>query len=474
MSDKPFRLHRVWAPWAPLLIIIDALLVYLSGVFLVWILATQFGRNGFWPLPDAWITLLFAVAITFPLVMQLLGLYQPSLEPFGNSFVKKRLGVWTGLMVLLVLWLFATKTGAQFSRLWIVSWYFFVSVLLFFETLFLHKLLAKRKSQGKGVRRLLIAGSGPLAKSVTLCLQNNTWLGLKPIGYLTEGDECDAVEGLPCLGSIEDVELAVSKFAIQEVWLTLPLTYQPRIQQVLKKMRQNLVDVRLVPDIFMYDILNRDFDEVLGFPVIGLTTSPQRGLDFFVKRVIDIAGALFGGLLLVPVMAMIALAIKMDSPGGVFFRQQRHGLDGNAFTTLKFRTMVINGLSTSAFRQATRDDPRITRAGRFLRKYSLDELPQLFNVLTGDMSLVGPRPHPVNMNINFWDDIDRYALRHRVKPGVTGWAQVHGLRGETSDVSLLRKRIEYDLFYIDNWSIALDIKILIRTLFVVWSQPSAY
>lgn len=441
----------------------------------LWVLATFFGRTGVWPPPESWRVLIWTMAFAYPVTMQFLGFYRPVLEPLIWTQIRRRLSAWGISVVLLLIMLFVTKSGAEFSRLWVGSWFASVGVFLILEAWVMHRVRQTRHQRGLGIRRILLAGSGPLAAHASHALQVNPWAGLRVMGYLSEGGRSQMPDELPCLGTIDGVENVIAvRGDIDEVWLALPMTRENQIHKVLKTMREHLVDVRMVPDIFMYDLVNRDVDEVLGLPVIGLSTSPHRGLDQALKRLMDILGAALALLFFTPVMVVCAVAVYTSSPGGVLFRQQRHGLDGKAFSALKFRTMYVGGDDAQNYRQATRDDPRVTPVGRVLRRYSLDELPQLFNVLFGDMSLVGPRPHPVNMNITYWDEIDRYALRHRVKPGITGWAQVHGLRGETSDVRMLEKRIEYDLFYIDNWSLMLDIKILIHTAFVIWFQPTAY
>ncbi|ORE89124.1 UDP-phosphate galactose phosphotransferase [Oceanococcus atlanticus] len=457
------------------MVLVDGVVVWSSGMLTLWVLATFFGRTGVWPPPESWRVLIWTMAFAYPVTMQFLGFYRPVLEPLMWPQIRRRMSAWVISVVLLLVMLFVTKSGAEFSRLWVGSWFVSVGLLLMLEAWVMHRVRHARHQRGQGVRRILLAGSGSLAAHASKALQVNPWAGLRVIGYLCEGDRSSMPEDVPCLGSLDDVESVIStREDIDEVWLALPVTRESQIHNVLRTMREHLVDVRMVPDIFMYDLVNRDVDEVLGLPVIGLTTSPHRGLDLALKRLMDIVGSILALLAFAPIMLVCALAVYLSSPGGMLFRQQRHGLDGKAFSALKFRTMYVGGDDGPKYRQATRDDPRITPVGRVLRRYSLDELPQLFNVLMGDMSLVGPRPHPVNMNITYWDDIDRYALRHRVKPGITGWAQVHGLRGETSDVRMLEKRIEYDLFYIDNWSLTLDIKILFHTAFVIWFQPTAY
>lgn len=478
MNPRPFRLNKIWAPWAPLEILIDGVVIMSSGYLVAWILATFFERPHFFPLPDLWQMLCLSLTVTYPLVLQATGYYTTVNILTVQDRMKRKLSTLLIVFLTVLVGVFITKTGIQFSRLWIVGWGISAIVALVLESCMAALLLQCRRSRGIGLRSVLIVGSGSLARRVAEQLSTYPQAGYRPVGYLREGKDSQSLPELRCLGKIDDIENAIVDLSKStkhfEVWITLPISEQARIQQILRRLRQNLVDVRIVPDIFMYDLVNRDVTEILGLPVIGLTTNPHVGLDLVLKRLIDIVGSSLGLLLLAPVLVVCWMAVILTSNGGGIFRQPRHGLDGRSFLALKFRTMYSNSERKAKYQQASQNDPRITPVGRVLRRFSLDELPQLWNVVIGDMSLAGPRPHPVDMNISYWDEIDRYALRHRVKPGITGWAQVHGLRGETADVSLLKKRIEYDLFYIDNWSLALDIKILIKTLWVFWRQPNAY
>lgn len=476
-SLRPIRLQSFWSPMAPFVLITDVLIVWLSSQLVAYFIAFITQRSLFWPLPETWFLLSVAIAIVYPLSLQAVGVYRPLKAANPGREVLVRLAVWSVLFIALIVFMFASKTGAHFSRMWVASWFALVAVLNVIEVEAFQRIAASRFRRGIGLRGVLIVGSGGLAERTAQAMRDHPQAGLKAVGYLSEGGDDRMPEWIPCLGSLDDLDAVLARrLAIQEAWVTLPISAQERIRALLNRMRENLIDVRLVPDIFTFDLLNRNVQEILGMPVIGLATTPHVGLDHVVKRLMDIVGALIALLICLPLMLGCALMVGLTSPGGVLFRQPRHGLDGRPFTALKFRTMYTSSEpeSRTTYQQATRDDPRVTRVGRFLRRSSLDELPQLLNVLQGEMSLVGPRPHPVTMNVTHWDTIDRYALRHRVKPGITGWAQIHGLRGETRDVSLLCKRIEYDLFYIDNWSIGLDVEILLKTVLVVWFQRTAY
>jgi putative colanic acid biosynthesis UDP-glucose lipid carrier transferase len=247
----------------------------------------------------------------------------------------------------------------------------------------------------------------------------------------------------------------------------------PRLLQLLDGMKDTTASVYFVPDIFITDLIQARIDDINGVPVMAVCETPIVGVNALFKRAGDIVMAATGLVLLAPLMALIAVGVKRSSPGPIFFRQRRYGLDGRPITVLKFRTMTVieNGEHVT---QATRNDPRVTRLGAFLRRTSLDELPQLINVLQGTMSMVGPRPHAVAHNEQYRRLIKGYMVRHKVKPGITGWAQVNGCRGETDSVDKMQKRIEYDLEYLRRWSLGFDLLIVFKTALIVLRRTNAY
>jgi len=252
----------------------------------------------------------------------------------------------------------------------------------------------------------------------------------------------------------------IAEHRIDQVILALPLDAHRRMIQVADAASQECVELRMVPDIFQYATLKATFEDLDGMPVINLSQVPLAGWSSLVKRCLDVALAAAGLAVLLPLFPFVALAIWLEDNGPIFYRQERMGLDGRPFDMLKFRSMRVNAESSTGPVWAVRDDPRRTRIGAFLRRWSLDELPQLWNVLKGDMSMIGPRPERPAFVHEFKTKIPQYMLRHRVKAGITGWAQVHGWRGNTS----IQKRLQYDLYYIENWSLKLDLKILWMTL----------
>jgi putative colanic acid biosynthesis UDP-glucose lipid carrier transferase len=260
---------------------------------------------------------------------------------------------------------------------------------------------------------------------------------------------------------------------VHEIWITLPLVASPKLQQLQYLLRNTLVDIRWVPDILGLQMLSNKMGDFLGFPAVDLNQPISSGLNGIVKDLFDRAFAIVALVLLLPLFIVIGICIKATSPGPIFFRQPRLGLNGRKFNVYKFRTMKLHQEHGSVT-QATKDDPRITPIGGFLRRTSLDELPQFVNVLLGDMSVVGPRPHALQHNEMYKDLLELYMLRHRVKPGITGWAQIHGYRGETDTVDKMAKRVQFDLHYIQNWSLWMDIRIIAWTAFKGWTGKNAY
>ena len=305
-----------------------------------------------------------------------------------------------------------------------------------------------------GVSRVLIAGHGDLAEMTAANLAKYGHFGLEVSGFLAPGT------GAAVLGSYAELERVVKKHGITDLFVALPLSEYDTIMKLIENANNLLLDIRLVPDILQLASLKAGMEHIEGLPIINLGDIPLEGWPALSKRLFDLLVALSALVFFLPVFALIALLLKLDSPGPVFYRQTRLGLDGRIFKMIKFRTMVCNAEKETGPIWSPQNDRRVTRVGKVLRKLSLDELPQLINVLTGDMSLVGPRPERPELVEKFKQSIPRYMLRHRVKAGMTGWAQVHGLRGNTP----LDKRIEFDIFYIQNWTFRLDLEIIFRTV----------
>jgi putative colanic acid biosynthesis UDP-glucose lipid carrier transferase len=281
------------------------------------------------------------------------------------------------------------------------------------------------------------------------------------------------MDGLPLLGRIDGLSNYARANSLDVIYIALPMATQPRILRLLDDLRDTTVSIYFVPDIFMTDLIQGHLDSINGIPVVGVCDTPVSGVNGIVKRASDIVLSILILVLLSPIMLAIALGIKLTSPGPILFVQRRYGLDGKDILVYKFRSMTVCE-DGDHIRQATRHDKRITRLGAFLRKSSLDELPQFFNVLQGRMSIVGPRPHAVAHNEIYRKLIKGYMVRHKVKPGITGWAQVNGHRGETEQLEKMEARIEFDLDYLRNWSLKLDLAIIAKTVYVVLKAKNAY
>ncbi|HKK22368.1 MAG TPA: undecaprenyl-phosphate glucose phosphotransferase [Pseudohaliea sp.] len=364
-----------------------------------------------------------------------------------------------------------SKTTAEYSRLWMGYWVVLAVLLLVLTRALLRRGLGWQR---RPPPRVLIVGTDRLAGETAQRLQD-VFGAPAVVGMLHLGDE-PAPGRLPAavLGELAELDalLAAGGPEIDEVWLASSHLSEESRGRLLVQLQTSCLTVRYVPDLSLLNLLDHLPSEVAGMTVIEVNASPLSGPNALLKAGLDRLGALILLLVLSPLLLLIAAAIRLDTPGPVLFRQQRHGGLGDIIDVYKFRTMRHD--PGAGYRQATPEDDRVTRVGAVLRRSSLDELPQLLNVLRGNMSLVGPRPHPVALNHAFMDKIDAYMQRHRVKPGITGWAQVHGYRGETDTLDKMTRRVDYDLYYIRNWSLWLDIRILLLTVRAMVTGRNAY
>jgi Undecaprenyl-phosphate glucose phosphotransferase len=355
----------------------------------------------------------------------------------------------------------------SYSR-WFMLIFWALDVLAVFGArLAIRDVVRAMRRHGRFVRRALVVGAGELGQEVVRRLRSHPEFGVRVVGYLDDGLPVgERIEGREVLGGCEAVTRVLADYRVDQLFLALPLDAHNDVLKVLNAIEGELVDVKIVPDVLQFVTLRAAVEELEGLPVISLAQSPITGWARVLKRATDLGLAAFGLIVLAPILGVVAYLIRRSSSGSVLYRQERTGLDGRSFEMLKFRTMPEGTEDETGPVWAPRGDRRPTRIGRLLRRFSLDELPQLWNVLTGDMSLVGPRPERPFFVHQFKTRIPQYMLRHKVKSGLTGWAQVNGLRGNTS----LEKRIEYDLYYIQNWSWTLDLKIMILTLYRAWQQ----
>ena len=383
---------------------------------------------------------------------------------------------WLGIVVILIIMAFLTKTSTVFSRQWMVTWSLSAMGFMLIFRFSFTKFLGIMRQKGWNHKRIIIIGVGELGQSVAKKINDAAWSGLDIVAFIDDSHRVDSdeIEGIHVHHGLDGLCQVVENKKIDEVWFALPLREELRMKEVLAILRHSTVNIRFVPGIFGFRLLNHSFSEVAGLPVIDLNASPMVGISRFIKATEDRLFALAILVLVSPLLVLVAIGVKMSSPGPVFFKQLRLGWDGKPIRIYKFRTMVIHEEKGGLFMQATKNDARVTRFGAFLRRSSLDELPQFFNVLQGKMSIVGPRPHPMPLNEQYKDLIDTYMQRHKVKPGITGWAQVNGWRGETDTLEKMKRRVEYDLYYIENWSLWMDIKIIFLTMFSGFVHRNAY
>jgi Undecaprenyl-phosphate glucose phosphotransferase len=334
------------------------------------------------------------------------------------------------------------------------------------------ELLERRWRAGVGLKRILIAGSGELGRLVADKIIEHRELGYQIVGFVDDRASGDHLgyRGLPLLGTIEEAADIAAREAVDHLYIALPPEQHVQMLQLIESTSRECVDVKVVPDLLQVIALRARLEDLDGIPVININDVPLQGLNAIVKRGIDVAISSVLLLALLIPLWLIAALIKLSSRGDVFYRQERMGLDGKPFMIYKFRSMYDDAEASTGPVFASERDPRRTPLGRLLRRSNLDELPQLWNVLRGDMSIVGPRPERPLFVAQFKDKIPQYMLRHKVKAGITGWAQVNGWRGNTS----IEKRIEYDLYYIENWSVRLDLKIMWLTLLKGFFHKHAY
>jgi len=447
---------------------IDALLVAAAGLLAYLI------YPGIWPLPAGYgIALLLASSLTL-VIFPSANVYR-SWRGGGMAEESRRIALaCLVVMVSLAFIAFASKSSEQYSRIWLFSWAALCWFLLVGFRLILRHLLRTLRRHRFNSKRVLIVGAGEQGQKVGRHLKREAWTGLELIGFLDNAPRAPQKIMAPVLGSIDDVADISEQQRIDEVWIALPLRDEARVRKVIAQLQGSTVSIRFVPDLFSLRLLNSAMSEVAGMPVFDICMTPMDGVNTVLKLLEDRVLATVILVLVSPLMLLIAMVIKLSSPGPVLFKQRRHGWGGVTIEIYKFRSMIEHAEPDGQVTQATPDDPRITRIGHFLRRTSLDELPQFINVLQGRMSIVGPRPHALEHNEHYKEFIDSYMLRHKVQPGITGWAQVNGWRGETRTLEQMEKRVEFDLFYIENWSLWFDLRIIALTLFKGFGGNNAY
>jgi len=435
-------------------------------------------KSSFGPAPryatpeiEVYLIALIPVWIVFMFNIWLCGLYKPLRgKPISTEFYNIIKVTVLSILILAASTFFYREES--FSRFQAAYFCALVTFLMVVSHMLVRVILMEARKRGFNLRHLLIVGSGDLGQMVAEKINLHPEFGMNIVGFLTGDPEKigSEVSGSKVLGLYQDVSKIIKKYNIDQLYIALPLHSHDRMEKILKNLDEETVDIKVVPDLLKFMNLQAGVEELDGLPVVNLTESPLYGWNIVIKRTSDIVLSALAIIVSSPLLLLIAIIIKLESRGPVIFSQERAGLDGKGFEMFKFRSMRVDAEDKTGPVWASKEDDRRTRLGTFLRKTSFDEFPQLFNVLCGDMSLVGPRPERPVFVKDFKKSIPRYMLRLKMKAGLTGWAQVNGWRGNTS----LDKRIEFDLYYIKNWSLFFDFKIILLTFWKGFVNPHAY
>jgi len=450
---------------------LDGAIVVLILIFFCWLYNLPFENQ--YPVLGG-ISLILTV-----LVFHGAQLYRPWRGVGFMRLVRRVFSAWTMVLAILLAIGFVTKTSFIFSRYVLLFWMVSSPIALVFLRLQTFIVLQWARSKGRNSRTIVIAGAGDLGKTLAKNVVYTSWLGMRLLGFFDDqlaGKKIELEpngEDFPVLGNLDDMIDFIRKYQVNMAYLALPLRAEARLREIIDKLHDTTASVYFVPDVFIFSLFQASLSELRGIPLISLWETPFYGVNAFLKRAEDLFLAILFLIIALPLMLIIALGIKLSSPGPVFFKQRRYGLDGKEIIVYKFRTMTVCE-DGPEIPQATRNDQRVTPLGGFLRRTSWDELPQIINVLQGRMSIVGPRPHAVAHNEFYRKQIPGYMLRHKVRPGITGWAQINGWRGETETLDKMEQRLKYDLEYLRHWSLWLDLKIIFQTVSLVFSDGKAF
>ncbi|GLS33405.1 undecaprenyl-phosphate glucose phosphotransferase [Mesorhizobium albiziae] len=450
-------------------------LLFLSGMVL-YAFYLGFSTHLAWEYP----TIIFGASLIAVILLDVTDCYQVQalFQPWANF--GRILFVWSGTFALLALAGFFLKISSDFSRFWFGLWFASGFVLLFGLRLVLSGMIRRWARNGTMERRAVIVGGGQAAESLIRSVEKQPYNDIRICGIFDDRDNRRSppvVAGYPKLGNVAELIEFARIARIDMLIVSLPLTAESRVLSLLKKLWVLPVDIRLSAHSNQLRFRPRSYSFIGSVPMLDIFDRPINDWDSVAKRAFDIVFSVFGIIVFSPIMLATAIAIKLDSKGPVIFRQKRHGFNNEIIDVYKFRSMYADQADPTARKAVTKNDPRVTRVGRFIRKTSIDELPQFFNALFGSLSLVGPRPHAITAqshNKLYHEVVDGYFARHRVKPGVTGWAQINGWRGEIDNDEKIKMRTEYDLHYIENWSLWFDLKILFLTPVRLLNTENAY
>ena len=416
--------------------------------------------------------------VAMALAILLLVLMFPGVNRFGRMGIGVGIDIvlsWAWVLSVLALLGYATNSLASFDPDMLMAWAI-ATPLVQWTLVAIGTAIQRHLSSLPDARRpAVIIGAGRMGLRVAQMLRLRQSFGHDLLGFFDDrsADRVNLPEDATLVGALKQLPEFIEERGVKDVFITLPLTSQPRIQSLLESLQNTTASIHFVPDIFGVSVIQGRLEDMGGVPVVGLLVTPFTGINGFIKRGSDVVLSLLILLLISPILLALAIGVKVSSPGPVIFRQRRTGLDGEIIEVYKLRSMRTTDNGPVVV-QATRNDSRITPFGAFIRKTSLDELPQFINVLQGRMSIVGPRPHAVAHNEQYRRLVKAYMARHKVKPGITGWAQVNGLRGETDTLDKMAARIEYDLEYLRNWTLGLDLLIIAKTIKLVFFDRSAY
>lgn len=382
---------------------------------------------------------------------------------------------WFLMFAILLALGYATKTSSIFSRKTLFTWLVITPSILVIAQLAIDYFIARILLSAGNTRRVVIAGASELGEKLVSNIRSSPHLGMQVDGFFDDRSEDRLARGpaTAILGTLQQLPDYIREHGIELIFIALPMRNIQRVSELLDKLHDSTASIYFVPDVFVFDLIQCRTGDIGGVPVVALRETPFQGTQGVIKKFSDYVLASIILILTSPLLVGIALAIKLTTNGSVIFKQRRYGLDGREIIVYKFRSMTVSE-DSDVVRQATQDDDRVTRIGAILRKYSLDELPQFVNVLQGRMSVVGPRPHAVSHNEEYRPLIKGYMVRHKVNPGITGLAQVMGYRGETATIEAMEKRVEYDLEYLRNWSLTLDLRIIVKTIKIMFTGQKAY
>ena len=450
------------------LIFVTGLLVYFSYVY-----------SGQGQLSSKYVVPIVAGALVTGIISHFINVYSGESVFSKRAPIRRILSAWALTFAMLLVAAFALKITSYYSRVWAVTWFFASAGFLMGGRLLIHQWMYHWAHEGPFAFRTVIIGASEQGQALVSYLNEHGDAFTRVIGFIDDRSSRipRSSEGYEVLGNIDHLTTLIRSDMVDQVLVALPGSAIDRVNQVIDQLLLTPVRIFLAPQLINLKLRKGAYAQIAGIPMLEVADRPISGWSHLLKALEDRLLAAFFIVLTGPLMLLIAIAIKLDSPGSVFFRQPRYGFNDGLIGVWKFRSMYTDLTDENCEVQTTRNDPRITRVGGFLRRSSMDELPQFFNVLAGNMSIVGPRPHAVETKAagaRFVEVVRNYAARHRVKPGITGWAQVSGWRGETDTIEKIEKRVEHDLYYIDNWTIWFDIKIIFKTIFVLVMDKRAY